>query len=99
MFLRFQKIALDVSYGFRQYSPLSLIEVFLINESVYIDIKVLKRDLDENNLESILQKEISCMKNGARVIYSGIIMAFSLPKTADIIPKNSAPKPWILCIS
>ena len=41
----------------------------------YIDIKVLKRDLDENNLESLLQKEISCMKilsstlkqyNGAR---------------------------------
>ena len=30
MFLRFHKIALDVSYGFRQYSPLFLIEVFLI---------------------------------------------------------------------
>ena len=34
MFLRFQKIALDVSYGFRQYSPLFLIEVFLIKKRV-----------------------------------------------------------------
>ena len=33
MFLRFQKIALDVSYGFRQYSPLFLIEVFLIKKA------------------------------------------------------------------
>ena len=32
MFLRFQRIALDVSYGFRQYSPLFLIEVFLIKK-------------------------------------------------------------------
>ena len=36
MFLRFQKIALDVSYGFRQYSPLFLIEVFLIKKGVYV---------------------------------------------------------------
>ena len=50
----------------------------------YIDIKVLKRDLDENNLESILKKEIPCMKillstlkqyNGARDIYSVQFMA------------------------
>ena len=33
MFLRFQKIALDVSHGFRQYSPLFLIEVFLIKKA------------------------------------------------------------------
>ena len=41
----------------------------------YIDIKILKRDFEQNDLESILQKEISCMKilsstlkqyNGAR---------------------------------
>ena len=37
MFLRFQKIALDVSYGFRQYSPLFLIEVFLIKKRVSHD--------------------------------------------------------------
>ena len=34
MFLRFQRIALDVSYGFGQYSPLFLIFVFLIKKRV-----------------------------------------------------------------
>ena len=33
MFLRFQRIALYVSYGFRQYNPLFLIEVFLIKKA------------------------------------------------------------------
>ena len=36
MLLRFQKIALDVLYGFRQFSPLFLIEVFLIKKSVHV---------------------------------------------------------------
>ena len=46
MFLRFQKIALNVSYGFRQYSPLFLIEVFLIEKSVYYG-NFLQRNLEE----------------------------------------------------
>ena len=33
MFLRFQKIALENSYGFRQYNPLFLLEVFLIKKA------------------------------------------------------------------
>ena len=34
MFLRFQGIALDVSYGFRKYSPMFLIVVFLVKKRV-----------------------------------------------------------------
>ena len=34
MFLRFQRIALDVSYGFGRYRSMFLIVVFLIKKSV-----------------------------------------------------------------
>ena len=36
MFLRFHRIALDVSYGFGRSRSMFLIVVFLINKSVYI---------------------------------------------------------------
>ena len=35
MFLRFQRIALNVSYGFGRYRSMFLIVVFLMKESVY----------------------------------------------------------------
>ena len=35
MFIGLQRIALDVSYGFRKYSPVFLIVVFLVQKSVH----------------------------------------------------------------
>ena len=44
MFLRFQRIALDVSYGFGRNRSMFLIVVFLIRKSVYIEQKNINLD-------------------------------------------------------